>query len=149
MNTRRLKWKIWSKSILFAVVAGCSLLSIDAVQSAQEIGHVKEDGIRHVSALEAAQLIRLRSDMIILDVRTPSEFNQGHIKGAINIDYYSKNFKTQLGALDKKASYLIHCRSGARSGRTLPMPRSAGVLDVTHMDHGMNGWKAAKLPVTR
>ena len=54
-------------------------------------------------------------DVVVLDVRTPEEFNSGHIPNAINIDIYSDYFRADISALDKSKSYAVYCRSGKRS----------------------------------
>jgi rhodanese-related sulfurtransferase len=54
-------------------------------------------------------------DVVVLDVRTPAEFNSGHIPNAINIDIYSDYFRADISALDKSKSYAVYCRSGKRS----------------------------------
>ena len=55
------------------------------------------------------------TDVVVLDVRTPAEFNSSHISNAINIDIYSDYFKADISALDKSKSYAVYCRSGKRS----------------------------------
>jgi len=54
-------------------------------------------------------------DVVVLDVRTPEEFNSGHIPNAINIEIYSDYFRADISALDKSKSYAVYCRSGKRS----------------------------------
>lgn len=51
-------------------------------------------------------------DFITIDIRTPEEYSVGHIKGAINIDFYSDNFINELDSLNKDKKYLVYCRSG-------------------------------------
>jgi rhodanese-related sulfurtransferase len=51
----------------------------------------------------------------ILDVRTPQEFTEGHLAGAINIDSSSPDFEQKLAALDRDKTYLVYCRTGRRS----------------------------------
>ncbi|MQY83296.1 rhodanese-like domain-containing protein, partial [archaeon] len=65
-----------------------------------------------VTVAEAKALIEERPDMAILDVRTPSEFDDGHIEGAINIpvDYLSG----RLDELSKDDELLVYCRTGNR-----------------------------------
>ena len=53
----------------------------------------------------------------IIDVRTPSEFWEGHIDNAINIDFKSNLFINEISKLDKSKTYLIYCRSGNRSSK--------------------------------
>ena len=55
------------------------------------------------------------SDVVVLDVRTPEEFNSGHILNAINIDIYNDYFNSDISTLDKSKSYAVYCRSGKRS----------------------------------
>jgi thioredoxin len=51
----------------------------------------------------------------LIDVRTPEEFEEGHLKGAINFNINSSNFENQLSNLDKKQPIFVYCLSGGRS----------------------------------
>ena len=90
-----------------------------------ELGTLKPNGIRHVSVAEAKQLIEADTDVVVLDVRTGREFRHGHIEGAININYFSWSFRDKVAELDKNLTYVVHCKSGVRSGWAAPigMPR--------------------------
>jgi rhodanese-related sulfurtransferase len=55
------------------------------------------------------------SNLVLLDVRTPAEFNSGHLKGAINIDVTSPDFSAKISQLDSNKEYIVYCRSGGRS----------------------------------
>ena len=68
-------------------------------------------------------------NFVILDVRTPGEFQQARLENAINIDFYSKTFREQMDKLDKEKTYLVYCRSGNRSGVTLQLMEK---LNFTH-----------------
>ena len=85
-------------------------------------------------------------DFMILDVRTPKEYTAGHLSGAINLDYYSNNFRTDLEQLDKSKTYLIYCRTGRRSGVTLNMMRELGFSGVYDIAGGITAWIAKGLP---
>lgn len=87
-------------------------------------------------------------NFVILDVRTPEEFRSGHIKGALNLDFYSKDFRDKLNKLDKKKTYLTHCRSGRRSARTLEIMRELGFKRAYNMLGGIMGWQKEGYPVT-
>jgi hypothetical protein len=58
---------------------------------------------------------RRNPNFVILDIRTPQEFQSGYIEGAINIDYYSPAFPADLDKLDKSKTYFIYCRTGRRT----------------------------------
>lgn len=69
---------------------------------------------------------------VVIDVRTPEEFNAGHLDEALNIDIYAPDFKDQIGALDRDASYAVYCRSGNRSGQAKAIMEDMGFTDVTN-----------------
>ena len=84
----------------------------------------------------------------ILDVRTAQEFEKGHIKSAINIDYLSETFKDKLSELDKKNTYVIHCRSGGRSTKALKLFDELGFEEVYNMG-GIAQWEQSGYPTVK
>lgn len=72
------------------------------------------------------------ADVTYVDVRTPEEYNQGHIEGALNIDFRQDNFAEEINKLDKGRKYLVYCRSGNRSGQAVEIMRGLGFTDVTN-----------------
>jgi len=89
---------------------------------------------------EWKNLYDYNKDYVILDVRTKEEFDSGHIKGAINIDFYNSNFKEELNKLDKNKKYLIYCRSGARSYNTLKLMEGLKFIEVYNLNGGILAW---------
>lgn len=89
------------------------------------------------------------SNTVVLDVRTPKEFNEGHIEGAINVshDQIKENLKTLLAYKDK--TVVVHCRSGRRAVSAENALRAAGFSDLRHLDGDMKGWQAANLPLVK
>ncbi len=106
------------------------------------------DPVKHVKADEAAKIIA-EGKTAVIDVRTPDEFKDGHIKGAKNIDIMSKDFEAQLGKLDKTQPTLVHCQAGGRSTRALPIFEKLGFTNLIHLDDGFGGWEAAGKPVVK
>ena len=106
------------------------------------------DPVKHVKADEAAKIIA-GGKTAVVDVRTPDEFKDGHIKGAKNIDIMSNDFETQLGKLDKTQPTLVHCQAGGRSTRALPIFEKLGFTNLIHLDDGFGGWEAAGKPVVK
>ena len=99
-----------------------------------------EEFFKDIGASEAKELIILEKPPTVLDVRSNKEYTKGHIKGAINLDLYSKDFKAQLASLDKKQTYLLHCKSGGRSAKAETVMRELGFTSIYHMTCGYDGW---------
>ncbi len=68
----------------------------------------KAHKVENVDAASAAKLIAEDDGVIILDIRTPDEFQRGHLKGAVNIDYLAEDYAEKLAELDKEKTYLVH-----------------------------------------
>jgi phage shock protein E len=101
---------------------------------------------------EADTMIAARQgdpDFVILDVRTPGEFAAGHLEDAINIDFNSGTFDTDVGALDRSKTYLVHCAAGSRSALATADMLAMGFSDLYDMVDGFSGWVAAGLPWTQ
>jgi rhodanese-related sulfurtransferase len=86
------------------------------------------------------------SDFAILDIRTPGEYQNGHIENSIMIDFYSKTFSEEINRLDKGKAYLIYCRSGNRSTRSMELFQKLKFQKIYHLSSGINGWKSEGLP---
>lgn len=105
--------------------------------------------IQNVSSEKAVELIHKNKELVVLDIRTPSEFKKGHIANAKNIDFRAKDFKEQLALLNKDTPYLVHCKSGGRSARSLDTFEELDFKKVFHLESGYLGWKkttSAKTP---
>lgn len=76
----------------------------------------------------------------IVDVRTPEEYNEGHIPGAVNMDVQGADFASQIATLDKERPVAIYCRSGRRSKRAAQQMSEIG-LKVTELEGGILSWK--------
>lgn len=95
------------------------------------------------AALEATEFItQFESDKnaILLDVRTPEEFNAGSIKGAINIDYFSKDFETKVSKLDTNKTAYVYCKSGGRSFRASKALLRKGFTSVKDLSGGYSAY---------
>lgn len=108
--------------------------------------------IEDITPQEALTLIddnRSNPDFVIIDVRTREEFSGGHIENAANIDFYSETFRDMLDNLDKNKTYLIYCRSGARSGNTLEIMAGLNFEEVYNILGGMIQWQSAEFPTVK
>ena len=89
--------------------------------------------------------IMTNDNIVVLDVRTPKEVEQGVISGAKVIDFYGDNFKVELGKLDKNKTYLVYCKSGGRSGKTCNALKETGISNYHNLKGGITAWKKAGL----
>ncbi|MGY6562954.1 MAG: rhodanese-like domain-containing protein [Luteibaculaceae bacterium] len=78
-------------------------------------GQAQTSAVKNMNGTEFKAAFEADANAVLLDVRTPSEFNSGFIPGAVNIDFYSANFDSEIQKLDKSKTYYVYCRSGARS----------------------------------
>lgn len=91
-----------------------------------------------------------RDGAILIDVRTKDEFDQGHITGSLNADFNnSDQFASYLESLDKKAKYLVYCRSGNRSGQAVKMMEQKGFTNLTNLTGGIQSWTASGYELTK
>lgn len=89
----------------------------------------------------AAQL-QEDKDAVILDVRTPQEYNEGHIPNAVNIDIYmGKDFLDAIKALDPSKNYYVYCKSGGRSGQACTLMQQLGYNNSYNLLGGYSKWK--------
>ena len=135
----------------FTVVA----LSVSLVIGATLTGGCVRDEtatIEDFTPQEAFTLIQNNQnnpDFVIIDVRTPQEFDGEHIENATNIDFYSETFGSELDNLDKNKAYLIYCRVGGRSGSALDIMAELNFKKVYNILGGINQWKTEGLPTVK
>jgi phage shock protein E len=96
-----------------------------------------------------AEFERLRVDTnyVVVDVRTPNEFAAGHVPGAVNIEWTSRDFEKTVARLDKAKPCLVHCASGFRSARAVGKMRQLGFQDLYDFSGGWSEWKKSGKPV--
>ena len=93
-----------------------------------------------VNSKQASAMIQKDSKLVVIDVRTPEEFNDGHIKGAINIDIRQSDAFSKIDKLNRNAKYLVHCRTNHRSGIAVEHMMQSGFKTVYQMMDGFSGW---------
>ena len=94
-----------------------------------------------VSTPEFNELMKKHPEMTVLDIRTPGEFNEKHIKGALNIDFSAPEFADKLNRVEKNRPVLLYCRSGNRSGKSLAAFQKLGFKKIYHLNNGIvGGW---------
>lgn len=122
-------------SMLFHVAACQSTGNTD--------GHINQS----VSVAQFEQKIASAQRPQVIDVRTPGEYAEGHLKNAVNIDFKADNFDASLGKLDKSKPVFVYCLSGHRSSGAAAKMQELGFSEVYTLDGGIAKWNDAGKPV--
>lgn len=108
-----------------------------------------EDGIGVLSPKEFISQAKADTTAVILDVRTPAEYAEGHLEGAKQLDYLdAEAFDAGVKSLDKANTYYIYCRSGRRSHGACEKMKAQG-FKVFDMEGGYLNWTKQGLPVVK
>jgi phage shock protein E len=122
------------KAHLSLTLAAILLCSVAVAQEA------RFSSASHVDVNGAEKLIK-DNGVAILDIRTADEFKEGHIAGAVNIDFMESDFEKKASELDKSKPYLVHCASGCRGVSCIEILRKLGFKQLYHLDGGMIAWQ--------
>ncbi len=105
-------------------------------------------GVRVVAPAEAQELLDAEPSPVVIDVRTPGEYAEGHLEGAELVDYNAPDFRDRIATYPRDASYVIYCRSGNRSAGARAIMTELGFTDVADIDGGIVAWTGAGFPIT-
>ena len=127
------------------LLAGCNAL---ASQDEQIAASVKQSTapVQTIDAAALAQRIAA-GDVRLVDVRTPEEFAQGHLSGAVNMPI--EGFDPAVLADADPARVVLYCRSDRRSGIAAEKLAAATGKPAVHLEGGILAWEAADQPVVR
>ena len=129
------------KKILFSLLTAISLGSTGC--SAQS------DGIHILAPKDFIKQAKADTTSIILDVRTPGEYQEEHLAGAQHLDFLNtKAFDEGIKRLDKSHTYYVYCRSGKRSHHACIKMQKQG-FKVFDMEGGILNWKKLGMPTTK
>ena len=107
----------------------------------------KQNNIGLLKPAQFSQAMKKEKEFILLDVRTPEEYNSGKLANSLLIDYHSDDFRQQLEKLDKNVPCYIYCRSGNRSHKAAVMMEEMGFVKVVDLDGGIIAWEEAGMEV--
>jgi len=102
-----------------------------------------------VNSKTVSTMLQKDPKLIVLDVRTPEEYKDGHIPGAINLDIRQADTFNKLDKLNRNAKYIVYCRTNHRSGMAVDHMMQSGFKNVYQMMDGFPGWEANKLVVQK
>jgi thioredoxin len=106
----------------------------------------QDTSFHNLSSTEFNSLINNASGTL-LDVRTPSEFANGHITGAGQLNYYNSDFRQNLLLLSKDQPVYLYCNTGYRSKRAAEILSENGYKKVYNLENGIMQWNLENLPV--
>ena len=117
----------------------------ETASSAQETAAIMED----VSNDTFLALMADKPEALLLDVRTPEEWNDGHLEGASHADYWGDEqaFQAAMDVIPRDRPVLVYCAGGGRSGLTAKELIKAGHYEVYNLENGISGWIAEGHPV--
>lgn len=123
------------------------VLSLAAAQAGDET----QNGFAVIEVTSAKDYIAQHDNAVIMDVRTPAEYDMSHITGAINVDVKDDDFESMAANLDKDKTYVVHCTmnpTNGRSSRALETLHSLGFKNLYSLEGGYVAWKKAELPLS-
>jgi len=103
---------------------------------------------KNVNADEFEKLSK-EPNTVILDVRTPKEYEGGHIKNSVLIDVTAADFEEKIKQLDKTKTYLVHCAMGTRSAKACSKMETLDFPKVVNLEGGIKAWEKAGKPVEK
>jgi rhodanese-related sulfurtransferase len=137
--------KIDFRSSLFVFLTG--ILAMTSIQAEDEAAMAVEK----MDVNSAREYVAQHESAVIVDVRTPAEYEMSHITGAMNVNVQDDDFESMVAALDKDKTYLVHCTrnpENGRSSRALDTLQSLGFKNLYSLEGGYVAWKEAELPLT-
>ncbi len=104
-------------------------------------------GFRDIRATEAKGLLAANKKVYLLDVRTPAEFRQGRIPGAVLIPV--NEVERRIGEIPRNRPVVVYCAVGSRSGFAAGFLSQKGYREVYNVTDGIVGWYRNGFPVSR
>lgn len=85
----------------------------------------------------------------LIDVRTPEEYEAGHLINSENLNFFDETFEAELDKLDKNAPVCVYCKSGGRSAKAAEILKKKGFKAIYNLDGGIMGWEKEGLPIDK
>ena len=104
--------------------------------------------VQEISPQHAAMALK-RGETLLIDVRDPDEWEEGHIPGAKNFSRGTVELEIEEAAPDLSTPIITHCGGGGRSALAAESLQRMGYKNVKSLAGGFKAWKAAGLPATR
>lgn len=129
---------------LFAFVFVCALLACSADERPSEAVSMPASG--DVTQADLSDRIGSADAPFLLDVRTPGEYAEGHVPGAVNVPHDQLAAHLSELAAHPSDEVVVYCERGGRAALAIETLEGAGFSGVRHLAGDMAGWRAAGLP---
>jgi len=110
-------------------------------------GNSQNDATKEKAKIEVVDAQKfnelITQEGIILDVRTPKEWAQGTIKGAVKMNFFDADFTNQIETLDKTKPIYVYCKAGGRSSKAAMQLEKIGFTKIYDLDGGIGAWDEA------
>mgnify|MGYP001567024881 CR=1 FL=1 len=129
------------QKILKTLVIAFILIGCNNNQAQQTVAPVENIDAKKFKELSDA------SEVIILDVRTPEEVEEGYINGASAIDFYDSDFEEKINLIQKDKPVFVYCKGGGRSAQAAEILQKNGFNKVYNLSGGIMSWENNGFPV--
>ncbi len=106
-------------------------------------------GVINKVSVDTFEKLNNEGKFILVDVRTPEEFADEHLKGAVNVNFKKRTFPDYINAIPKDKPVGVYCHSANRSGKAALIMRALGFKTIYDLDGGIKAWNAANKPVVK
>lgn len=134
--------------IALLLILSISFTSCGQKTKSEANGIETKEGIV-VSLISSEDLNAKLGEIQLIDVRTPEEYTQGHLKNSVNINFYDASFYDDMNKLDKNKELFIYCRSGGRSAKAAKQLEKLGFTRVYDLQGGIINWNKNNLEVVK
>ena len=124
------------------IIAGAALVAASC-----QSGNKGPVTSKEISAQTFDSLLTAKPDAQLVDVRTNTEYNGGHLKNARNIDVNTSDFKEQFSSMNKKKPVFVYCLGGGRGNTAAEELKELGFTEIYNLQGGITSWRAAGKPV--
>lgn len=117
------------------------ILSLALATSVFSCAKQSSGNAKTVSAEKVQTLLQQPDNVLLIDVRTPKEFKEGHIENAQNIDFLAPTFQDNIKKLNIEKPIIVYCRSGRRSAKSTKILQEAGFTEIYDLQGGIIKWE--------
>jgi thioredoxin 1 len=111
------------------------------------LGHAQT--VKKLDAQNFELKMKESNQPILIDVRTPGEYAQGHLANAVLIDVNSSDFKSRVSKLDKSKPVFVYCKAGSRSSSAAGVLTDLGFKEIYDLNGGITSWQKANKPIEK